>query len=118
MAKYSIRQPFAVHLETMTDTQKGDGTTVKTRNQQSFFPGQPIELTDADAMAHFHKLEPADAESKKLFDAFHKRQSDAIKSRDPEDNLDDRIAAAVAAAVADALAKAGVGQKAAAGAKA
>ena len=111
MAKYNIRQPFAVHLEVVTDVVKPDGRKVRQRTQQSYFPGQAIEFTDDQALEHLHKLEPADPAAEKFLKGFNARQDEVRAAREDRDSsaLDDRIAAAVA----DALAKAGIKSKAA-----
>ena len=111
MAKYNIRQPFAVHLDVVTDVVKPDGRKVRQVTKQSYFPGQSIEFTDLQALAHLHKLEPADADAEKFLKAYHAAQDKMRAARDDASgpSIDDRIAAAVA----DALAKAGIKSKAA-----
>lgn len=105
MGKYAIRQPFAVHLEVINDVEKPDGQKVRQRTQQSFFPGQPIELTDVQAIEHLHKLEPADPAATKFLKEFHAKQDAQLAAREDDGpTIDERIASAVN----DALVKAGV----------
>jgi hypothetical protein len=101
MAKYNIRQPFAIHLEIVTDTETPNGAKMRQRTQQSFFPGQPIELNDDQALEHLHKLEPACPESKKFLAAYHAKQDAAAASRlvvDEGPTVAEQIIAALVAA--------------------
>jgi hypothetical protein len=109
MAKFNIRQPFAVHLEKFVDNVEPNGTKTRRRLAQSFFPGQEVELTEDEALAHLHKLEPADAASTKFFKAYHDNQAQMIAARQPQEDgpsIDERIAAAVDERIADAVARA------------
>lgn len=102
MAKYNIRQPFAVHLEIFTDTVRPDGTKMRQRTQQSFFPGQSVELTDAQALEHLHKLEPADPAATKFVGAYHARQDAIADARQAAEgpSIGELVAAAVSAELA------------------
>ena len=107
MSKYNIRPPFAVHLEKITETEQPGGSKIRQRTAQSFFPGQPVELSDNDAMTHLHKLEPADSGAKKLIDEFHEFQARAAAARSGA-NSGPSLAQEVSAAVVNSLIAAGV----------
>jgi hypothetical protein len=109
MAKYTVRAPFAIHLQWVEKTKDANGTERKTLREQSYFNGPtPIELTDADALKHMHKLEPADDAAKKLFGDYHDKQDEAIAARQAQDGNTKSLAAQVAEAVVGALIAAGV----------
>jgi hypothetical protein len=103
MAKYNIRQPFAIHLEVITDTVRPDGAKMRQRTQQSYFPGQELELTNEQALEHLHKLEPADAAANKFLTAFHAKQEAAAAARQAQDE-----GPTVAQQIIQALVEAGV----------
>lgn len=99
MAKYNIRQPFAVHLVLVTEEKQQNGQVIKRRNEQSFFPGQPVELDDKQVLEHLHKLEPADAAATKFLQGYNAKQAELMAARVQDDGLDEKIATAVAAAL-------------------
>lgn len=107
MSKYNIRPPFAVHLEQINEVKQPGGAVVRQRTAQSFFPGAPVELSDADALVHLHKLEPADEASKKFLGDFHAKQARALAARSASDG-GPSLAEEVSAAVVSALIAAGV----------
>ncbi len=109
MAKYIVRKPFAVHLAWFEDQDMGDGKTRKIRREQSYFHGpSPVELSNADAMLHMHKLEPVDAAAKALFQDYHDKQEEARDSRQARDGNTKTMAAQIAEAVVGALIAAGI----------
>jgi hypothetical protein len=108
MSKYVIRAPFSVHLVRFETVKEGEQTR-KYRREQSYFHGpEPIELSDEDALAHMHKLEPKDDGAKKLFADFHDKQDAAIEARKAQDGNTKSLAAQVSEAVVGALIAAGV----------
>ncbi len=108
MAKYQIRQPFSIHLEKVETVRQPGGGTIKQRSTQSHFSPNVVELDDADAKAHMHKLEPKDAAARELFDAHYREQADAAKARDRKASGGISLEERVASAVVQALAGAGV----------
>jgi hypothetical protein len=106
MAKYSIRQPFAIHLDKVTERPGPDGKPIRTKNVDSHFAGESIELTDAQALAHLHKIESADGAAKQFLDAYHAEQAKNIAARVA--TTGPSLAQEVSAAVVAALAAAGV----------
>lgn len=108
MAKYTIRAPFSVHLAWFEKT-NDSGVERKIRREQSYFYGkEPVSLSDADALMHMHKLEPADADAKKLFGDYQEKMDDARDARQAKDGNTKSLTAQVTESVVAALAAAGV----------
>jgi hypothetical protein len=110
-SKYTIRAPFAVHLVHTSTVEDHDGRKRLVRKEESFFhsDGKPIELSNADALAHMHKLEPADDASRQLFQEFHDKQERARAARQAQDGSGNKsLGAQVSEAVVGALIAAGV----------
>ncbi len=107
MAKYVIRRPFSIHLHKSSKVVQPGGATIQQVNTQSLFSDDkdtPVELTDDEAFAHMHKLEPADGEAKKLFAVYHAKQTDAREARGDGDTrgMEERIASAVVQTLVEA----------------
>jgi len=108
MAKYTIRDPrFAVHLEKIKESRLPNGKLTRSREQDSKYFGEMLELTDAEAMAHLHKLAPADEAAQQLFADFYATQEADRRARNPTPVANSQ-AGDIAAAVVQALAQAGV----------
>ena len=104
--RFKIREPFSVHLEKVIERSDGAGRKVKEGKIESHFSGDEIEITETEARKHLHKLEPVDAEARKVLDGEYE------KNRQIRDNFqrtgEQSIGELVAAEVAKALAAAGV----------
>lgn len=108
MAKYLIRAPFALHLVKIVPYTE-NGVQRRRFVEESFFHGpDPVELTDTQALAHMHKLEPADVVSKKLFDKYHDDQAAAIKARSAAAGNEISLAQQISAAVIGTLVELGI----------
>jgi hypothetical protein len=102
MGLFRIRAPFAVHLAWF-DTVPDGKTSRRVRREKSHFHGEdPVELSDTDAIAHMHKLEPVDAAAVKLFGDFYDRQAALIAARQgpaPGQSLAQEVTGAVIGAL-------------------
>jgi hypothetical protein len=106
MAQYRIRAPFSVHLERIAAVNQG-GRVHRRRETTSHFHGSTVDLSDADAMAHMHKLEPVDETSRALFAAYHEKQAEIRAARQAAAS-GPSLATEVTSAVMAALTAAGV----------
>jgi hypothetical protein len=52
--KFKIREPFAVHLERVVQTQRG-GRTLKDVRVDSHWPGDTVDISAPEALQHLHK---------------------------------------------------------------
>lgn len=108
MAKYTVRPPFAVHLEWFEIQRQGTAERKVKREQSYFYGTDAIELKDADAIAHMHKLEPVDDDAKALFSEIQDKQEAARAARQSSDGNTKSMAAQIAEAVTGALLAAGL----------
>jgi len=84
VSTYMIRAPFAVHLHQVKERKQPGGRILREPFTVSHFSGEdakPIELSDAEALAHIHKLEPHDDSAKALFETYHEKQRQAAEAR-------------------------------------
>ena len=105
--KFTVRPDYVVHLETVVEVPV-NGVLQKQVQANSFFGGQPCDLTEAQARDHAFKLHPADDESTAFLDSLVVKSPNAAPHAGSQEFND-----AVAAAVAKALAEMGVKTKAA-----
>ena len=107
--KFKIRDSFVVHIESIVERKEG-GRTIKDGRVQSHWAGEEIDITEKEARKHLHKLEPLDAEARKVLEVeYEKNRRIATNfSGNAEATLDELVAEKVA----KALAAAGVGAKA------
>lgn len=98
MGKYKVKDArFAVHLQKVEGREDPrTGKILKHITEQSYYAGSPFELSDEDAIAHIHKIEPIDDSAKALFKRFHDEQDRKWAARsNPTADLVETISAAV-----------------------
>jgi hypothetical protein len=103
--KFKIRKPFSIHIETVVQRTRADGKKFREPKVVSHFAddGDPIELTEEQALAHLHKLAPYDDAAKAFIDKFYADQAAARAHLTPApQSLHAEIAAAVTAALVSA----------------
>lgn len=96
--KFKVRTGFVVHLTTVK-TVAGE----KQETTSTYSEGEELNIGEAEARLHLHKLEPADPAAKKFVDGFVLPNTPAEAA--PAAGVDQ---AAIAAGVTDALIKAGL----------
>lgn len=99
--RFKVRVPFAVHLEKITETLRGNNTKIKQLSIQSTLAGQETELTEKEARIHLHKLEPVDDAAKAFLDKYHAEMDKARRTRmaDSGPSLEERIASSITKAL-------------------
>ena len=95
--KFKVREGMVCHVVSIVEVNQ-NGQPVKQEQVQSYWEGQTCDLTEEQARAHAHKLEPLDKPATALLDGM------VLKS-DPAAAPAGVDIAALAAAVAAAIAQ-------------
>jgi hypothetical protein len=98
--KFKVRDSFAVHIERIIERNEG-GRKVRDAKTDSHFAGDLIDIDEAEARKHLHKLEPFDADARALLEGEYEkgRQIAANRIAGGDATIVERVDAAVAAAL-------------------
>lgn len=112
--RWKIRQPFVVHHEKVIEREQG-GRKIKEGVVESHYDGEELELNEADALKHLHKLEPLDKDAKAFLQTRYDANAAIANQRTGDaGSAFPGLAEAIAAGVAKALKDLGVQAPAAA----
>jgi hypothetical protein len=70
--KFKVRKGFAVHAERIVERWDGH-KKIKDGKVDTFFENEEVELTEADARKHLHKLEPRDKDARALLECEYEK---------------------------------------------